>query len=323
MSKPVNSKNTENMGELPENVVREVSRYFVGPEEVLRKIIASILASGHVLLQDNPGIGKTFVAKLLSSTLGINFKRIQFTPDLLPSDITGTKVWRPASGNFELIRGPIFSNLILADEINRAPPKTQAALLESMEETQVTIEGDTIKLQKPFIVIATQNPIEFEGTYPLPEAQMDRFMIRLSFGYPEDDLEVLKRRREWKTNDPTSLAEKILDAEKLVMLQSLTEEVEISPEMSKYISQYTQIRKDPRIMAGPSPRGIISLMRLSQSMAFIDGRNYVIPDDVKSIAVECLAHRIVIKPEHVMDEVDPGSIIKEYMDKIEVPKVYQ
>ncbi len=179
------------------SIVNEISKFFVGDSDPLKKITASIMASGHVLLQDNPGIGKTFVAKLFSNVLGIGFKRIQFTPDLLPSDITGTKIWRASTGNFELVKGPVFSNLILADEINRAPPKTQAALLESMEERQVTIEGETIKLPPPFIVIATQNPIEFEGTYPLPEAQMDRFMIRLSFGYPKDDLEILRRRKLW------------------------------------------------------------------------------------------------------------------------------
>lgn len=308
---------------LPGEVIDEVSKYFVGNRDILKKIVASILGSGHVLLQDNPGIGKTFVAKLMSSVLGLQFRRIQFTPDLLPSDITGTKVWRMATGDFELIKGPIFCNFLLADEINRAPPKTQAALLESMEEVQVTVEGETIKLTKPFIVLATQNPIEFEGTYPLPEAQMDRFMIRLSFGYPEDDLEILKRRKSWGTNDPSERAKKILDPQSVIALQKLSETVEVSEEVTKYISEFRNIRKDPRVMAGPSPRGIISLMRLAQSMAIIEGRNFVIPDDVKSIAVECLAHRIVIKPEQVMDEVDPESIVKEYMEKIEVPKVTQ
>jgi MoxR-like ATPases len=309
--------------QLPGEVIDEVSKFFVGNRDILKKIVASILGSGHVLLQDNPGIGKTFVAKLMSSVLGLQFKRIQFTPDLLPSDITGTKVWRMATGDFELIKGPIFCNLLLADEINRAPPKTQAALLESMEEAQVTIEGQTLKLTKPFIVLATQNPIEFEGTYPLPEAQMDRFMIRLSFGYPDDDLEILRRRKSWGTNDPSERAAKILDPQAIITLQKLSESVEISEEVTVYISEFRKIRNDPRVMAGPSPRAIISLMRLAQSMAMIERRNFVIPDDVKSVAVECLAHRIVIKPEQVMDEVDPESIVREYMEKIEVPKVTQ
>ena len=301
-------------------IVDEIAKYFVGDSEPLRKITASIMASGHVLLQDNPGIGKTFVAKLFSNVLGIGFKRIQFTPDLLPSDITGTKIWRASTGNFELVKGPVFSNLILADEINRAPPKTQAALLESMEEKQVTIEGETIKLPPPFIVIATQNPIEFEGTYPLPEAQMDRFMIRLSFGYPKDDLEILRRRKLWGTNDPSSKAEKLMDAAKVTELQKISEKVTVSDEITGYISQFRQIRDDKRVMAGPSPRGIISLMRLSQAMAMIDGRDYVIPDDVKSVAVECLAHRIILKPEQVMEEVSTEDIVKEYLEKMEVPK---
>ncbi len=317
------SEDEKKLMSLPGQVIDEVSKYFVGNRNVLKKIVASILGSGHVLLQDNPGIGKTFVAKLMASVLGIEFRRIQFTPDLLPSDITGTKVWRVATGEFELIKGPIFCNLLLADEINRAPPKTQAALLESMEESQVTIEGETMKLSKPFIVLATQNPIEFEGTYPLPEAQMDRFMIRLSFGYPDDDLEILRRRRTWGTNDPSGRAGKILDPQSIILLQKMSEEVQISDDVTKYISEFRRIRNDPRVMAGPSPRGIISLMRLAQSMALIEGRNFVIPDDVKNIAVECLGHRIVIKPEQVMDEVDPDTIVKEYMDRIEVPKVTQ
>ncbi|MHB1439791.1 MAG: AAA family ATPase [Cuniculiplasma sp.] len=302
------------------SVVEEISKFFVGDSLLLRKITASILASGHVLLQDNPGIGKTFVAKLFASVLGIGFKRIQFTPDLLPSDITGTKIWRASTSNFELVKGPVFSNLVLADEINRAPPKTQAALLESMEEKQVTIEGETIHLPSPFIVIATQNPIEFEGTYPLPEAQMDRFMIMLSFGYPKDDLEILRRRKLWGTNDPSSTAKKMLDSEKITELQRTSEKITVSDEITHYISEFRNIRDDKRVMAGPSPRGIISLMRLSQAMAMIDGRDFVIPDDVKGVAIECLAHRIILKPEQVMEEVSPESIVKEYMDKIEVPK---
>ena len=301
-------------------IMDEISKYFVGDREILKKILASICASGHILLQDNPGIGKTFVAKLFSSVLGIGFRRIQFTPDLLPSDITGTKIWRTSIGEFELMTGPILTNLLLADEINRAPPKTQAALLESMEEAQATIEGDTMKLPMPFIVIATQNPIEFEGTYPLPEAQMDRFMMRISFGYPEDDIEILKRRTEWKGNDPTNMAKVVVDAQTLLQLRDLAELVFVDDAVMKYISSFSKIRIDKRVLAGPSPRGIISLLRISKAYAMVNGRDYVTPDDVKAVAISCLAHRIVLNPEDVMDEVQPEDIVKSYLEKEPVPK---
>ncbi|MHB1492440.1 MAG: AAA family ATPase [Thermoplasmataceae archaeon] len=299
----------------------EIQKYYVGDREIISKIIASLLASGHVLLEDNPGIGKTFVAKLISTILGIQYKRIQFTPDLLPSDILGTKVYRPAKGEFELVKGPIFCNLLLADEINRAPPKTQSALLEAMEERQVTIEGETIPLPKPFIVIATQNPIEFEGTYPLPEAQMDRFMIRLSFGYPPDDTQILKRRIAWTNDDPSAGAMKIFSPDSLMEVQKLVENsVTVDDKLISYISSFGGIRKDSRVLAGPSPRGLISLMRLARAMALLDSRDFVIPDDVKMLAKECLSHRIVLKPDQVMEDIPSSKIIDDFMKKEPVPK---
>lgn len=299
----------------------EIARYYVGNRENITKIMASVISSGHVLLMDYPGIGKTFIVKLFSRVLGIGSRRIQFTPDLLPSDIIGTKVWRPDTGSFQIVKGPIFSNLILADEINRAPPKTQAALLEAMEEKQVTIEGETVKLAPPFIVLATQNPVELEGTYPLPEAQMDRFMIEITLGYPDDDSEVIGRRIGWKTDDPSAAAETILDADRLIEIQSYIESsVTVSPEIVKYISAFSQCRKDQRVMAGPSPRGLISLMRMSRAIAFLDNRDYVIPDDVKKIAQEVLGHRIVLKPELSLEEISGRDIIREYLGKIQVPK---
>ncbi len=301
-------------------IMDEVSKYFVGDREIIKKILASIYASGHVLLEDNPGIGKTFVAKLFSSVLGISFRRVQFTPDLLPSDISGTKIWKASTGQFALMKGPIFTNLLLADEINRAPPKTQAALLESMEESQATIEGDTMILPQPFIVIATQNPIEFEGTYPLPEAQMDRFMLRVSFGYPEDDLEILKRRTEWKLNDPSGSAKMICDSKSLSSLRELAELVYVDEQVMKYISSFGKIRKDKRVMAGPSPRGIISLMRISKAYAMVNGRDYVIPDDVKAMAISCLEHRIVLNPEDLMDGIKAGNVVSSFLQQQEVPK---
>ena len=304
-----------------ERMMDEIQKYYVGDREIISKIVSSVLASGHVLLEDNPGIGKTFVAKLISRILGISYKRIQFTPDLLPSDILGTKVYRPAKGEFELVKGPIFCNLLLADEINRAPPKTQSALLEAMEEKQVTIEGETIPLPKPFIVIATQNPIEFEGTYPLPEAQMDRFMMRLSFGYPADDSQILKRRISWTNDDPSSRAEEIFSPESLIEIQNLVEKlISVDDKVISYISSFGEIRNDPRVLAGPSPRGLISLLRISRAMALMDGRDFVIPDDVKLLAKECLSHRIVLKPDQVMEDIPASRIIEDFMKREPVPK---
>ncbi|MCL4314571.1 MAG: MoxR family ATPase [Candidatus Thermoplasmatota archaeon] len=299
----------------------EIARYYVGNRDNISKILASIISSGHVLLMDYPGIGKTFIVKLFSRVLGIDSRRIQFTPDLLPSDIIGTKVWRPDSSNFQVVKGPVFSNLILADEINRAPPKTQAALLEAMEEKQVTIEGETVRLSSPFIVLATENPVELEGTYPLPEAQLDRFMIEITLGYPDDDSEVLNRRISWKTDDPSSGAETLLNAERLIEIQKFIEaSVSVSPEIVKYISEFSQCRKDPRVLAGPSPRGLISLMRISRAIAFLENRTYVIPDDVKKIAQEVLGHRIVLRPELSLEDISGKDIIREYLAKIQVPK---
>ena len=301
--------------------VDEIAKYYVGDKAVLTKILSAIIAGGHVLLEDYPGIGKTFVAKLISGVLGLSYKRLQFTPDLLPSDITGTKVWRATKGDFELMQGPIFANLILADEINRAPPKTQAALLEAMEEAQVTIEGETVRLPPPFIVIATQNPIEFEGTYPLPEAQLDRFMVRLSLGYPAQEVELLRRRLEWQTDDPSGQAIQILEGEKLIRIRALLESsVKVSPEVIQYISEFAQVRKDPRVMAGPSPRGLLSLMRMSRSVAMMEQRDFVIPDDVKYVAADTLSHRIVLKPEFTLEELNVSTIVNEYISKIPVPK---
>jgi MoxR-like ATPase len=310
-----------NSNQVITDILNELAKYYVGDRKVLEKILSAILASGHVLLQDDPGTGKTFLAKLLAKVLGLSYHRIQFTPDLLPSDIIGTKVWRQSKSEFEVIKGPIFSNLILADEINRAPPKTQAALLEAMEERQVTIEGETIKLPLPFIVIATQNPIEFEGTYPLPEAQMDRFLVEMSLGHPQSEKEVLKRRIGWQKDDPSRDARTITDNEKILeMQQSLETQVKISEELLDYISAFAECRKDSRVMSGPSTRGLISLLRMSRSYAFVQGRSYVIPDDVKAVYSISLSHRLILKPEYEMENINPSIIIDDVAKKITVPK---
>jgi MoxR-like ATPase len=302
-------------------IIDEVSKFIVAEREFLEKVVSALLAGGHVLLEDVPGTGKTLTAKLLAKALGVSFKRIQFTPDLLPSDILGTKVWRPGKGEFEFVLGPIFCNLVLADEINRAPPKTQSALLEAMEEGQVTIEGETFKLPQPFFVIATQNPIEFEGVFPLPEAQLDRFMMKLSLGYAKDEKVILRRRLEWKTDDPSMYVQTVTSGENLLKIREYIEKnVKVSDEVIEYISRFTEIRRDSRLLAGPSPRGLVSLLRVSRAMAVLDGRDYVIPDDVKKVAVDVLGHRLVVKPEYQIDGVRGEDIVRDYLRKIPVPK---
>ncbi len=311
--------------ELVKRIVREIYSYFVAKPKVIIKILAAALSNSHVLFEDYPGLGKTLLAKIIAKVIGCDFKRVQFTPDLLPADIIGTKVWVPGKGKFKLIRGPIFTNVLLADEINRAPPKTQAALLEAMEERQVTIEGKTYKLDRPFIVLATQNPIELEGTYPLPEALLDRFSIKLSMGYPEtldEEVEILRRRLQWRKDDPTEDIRPVITKYDFIKLQNIVEEyIYVDKCILDYIAQIVRtIRRDERVLAGPSPRGAIALMKLSKAIAFLFGRTYVIPDDVLFIAIDSLAHRIVIKPEY-SEEVSPEDIVRENISKIPVPKV--
>lgn len=299
--------------------VDEICRYYVGDRGVVERIMAALVAGGHVLIEDVPGVGKTLLAKLFSKVLGLSFRRIQFTPDLLPSDIIGTKVWRREKEAFETVKGPIFANILLADEINRAPPKTQAALLEAMQELQVTIEGETYALDRPFLVLATQNPIELEGTYPLPEAQLDRFMLRISLGYP-DDRRLLKERLSWRVDDPTSLARTVLSKEEVLAAMARVEDIEVVDEVLDYIAEFAVIRSDARVLAGPSPRALASLLKAARAYAMIQGRSYVIPDDVKALAPDVLGHRIYLKPEHKLEGLDPRSIVREYLAKIPVPK---
>src|SRR5690242_15144470 len=276
-----------------DEVLAALEKVVVGKRSALHLLLAAILADGHVLIEDVPGLAKTAIARATAQTLGLPFKRVQFTPDLLPADLTGSFIFNQRSLSFEFRRGPIFTQLLLADEVNRAAPKTQSALLEAMQEHQVTVEGETFPLSRPFLVIATQNPIELDGTFPLPEAQLDRFLIRLDLGYPEeaDEQEILRRRRESRT-DAVDLY-KLLDPQALRDMQAALEDVFVEPSIERYIVAVVRAtRGDPRISLGGSPRASLALMKLSRALAALNGRSFVTPDDIKAAAVPVLAHRL-------------------------------
>ena len=307
-----------------EQVLDVVSRYFVGQRRTLEKVMAGALANGHILFEDPPGLGKTLLVKVFSRALGLDSRRIQFTPDMLPADIMGSKIWNPSTRQFELFKGPIFTGVVLADEINRAPPKTQSALLEAMEERQVTIEGQTIPIPPPFFVLATQNPIEQEGTYPLPEAQMDRFLLRLSTGYPGDlnaEKEILRRRIAWQAEDPTNTVPAVCDHKTFRAWQSIVEkDVFVHDSLLDYMATLVRrLREHPKVEVGPSPRGSLALLRVSRALAFVRGRNYVIPDDVVECAVDVLAHRTIIEVEQSLEGVTGADVVAEVVRSVAQP----
>ena len=305
-----------------QRLLAEVSKAIVGKDEVLDFVLLAILCDGHVLIEDFPGLAKTLMAKSFAAALGCTFRRVQFTPDLLPADITGTYVFDKRRGQFELRKGPIFTHILLADEINRAPPKTQAALLEAMQERQTTLEGETYHLESPFIVIATQNPIEFEGTYPLPEAQIDRFLVRIRMGYPEreDEVEVLERRRARKREEVELSA--IANPEEVQALQRAMEEVHVEGDVERYIVELVQrTREHPNVEVGASPRGSLALMTLSRARAALAGRDFVLPDDVKGVAVPGLAHRIILKPDPWIRGVKTETVVEQVLAEVPVPTV--
>lgn len=309
-----------------DQILDAIQSYFVGDRQLLQKVLAASLANGHILFEDNPGLGKTLLVKIFAKTTGCEWSRVQFTPDLMPSDITGTKVWRMNTGDFSLEKGPVFTHILLADEINRSPPKVQSALLECMEERQVTIEGETHHLERPFFVLATQNPIELEGTYPLPEAQLDRFLIKLSTGYvptEEAEAQILKRRSAWGQDDPTDQIQSVTTQNTFREMQDHIEhEIYVDDQIYLYISRIVRAtRESPYVDVGASPRGGLSLFKISRANAAINGRDYVIPDDVKLYAVESLAHRLIMKLEYALeDKITPRSIIEGVLDQIEAPK---
>ncbi len=311
-------------GQLPtltNKVIGEVERAVVGKRPLLEKIMAATLVSGgHLLLEDYPGLAKTLIAKSFSIALGLDFKRIQFTPDLLPGDITGGYIYNRTENRFELRKGPIFTNVILADEINRASPKTQSALLEAMQEYQVTLEGETMKLPEPFIVIATQNPIEYEGTFPLPEAQLDRFIMKLSIGYPSEDEEQEMLRRRYKRRRDEFDLKQVTNAEELLQERESVEKVHIDPDIERYIvALIAETRKRRQINVGASPRGSLALLKLSRARAVMQGRDYVLPDDVKVFARPALHHRLILEPELWMKQGATDEILTTIIQGTPVP----
>jgi MoxR-like ATPase len=301
-------------------ILDELERAVVGKRDALELILLSLLADGHVLIEDLPGVGKTLIARSFAQVCSMEFARVQFTPDLMPADITGGSVYDQRTVSFTFLPGPVFTNILLADEINRAPAKTQAALLEAMEERQVTLEGETRPLAPPFLVFATQNPIEYEGTYPLPEAQLDRFLVRISLGYldPADESELLlaraRRRRERVE------LEAVCDGDTLRELQAMVEEVHLSESVAAYaVSLVRATRDSPQLSLGASPRGSLALMKLARARAALHGRDFVKPDDVKQIAVPALAHRLTLSPELWVQRTDPAEIVGSIVSSVPVP----
>ena len=303
-------------------IVDEVGKVMVGKRPIVERALLCLLTDGHLLFEDFPGLAKTLMVKTLAQASGLEFKRVQFTPDLLPADITGTYIFDRQSSVFSLRPGPVFTNLLLADEINRAPPKTQSALLEAMQERQVTLEGQTHALPKPFIVMATQNPIEYEGTYPLPEAQVDRFMMRTEVGYPTpaEEAEVLRRRRERGKEE--SKVDAVCGNDQILEMQRVVETIHVEPALEEYMVKIvTATRSHPQVEVGASPRGSLALMRLSSARAAMLGRDYVLPDDVKEIAVPALAHRIILAPDPWIRGVRPSAVVNDVLQSTAVPKV--
>jgi MoxR-like ATPase len=305
-------------------IIKEVSKAIIGKQAVLEKILTSFLAGGHVLMEDFPGLAKTLIANSFADTLGMAFKRIQFTPDLLPGDITGGYIFNRADNEFILRKGAVFANIVLADEINRASPRTQSALLEAMQEHQVTLEGETMKLPEPFVVVATQNPIEYEGTFPLPEAQLDRFLIKLAVGYPtlKEEQEILHRRRERK-QDAVNLSQ-VTDANTFQTMRQTIENVYLDPDIERYIVELVaRTRTHRQVAVGASPRGALALLKLSRAYAAMQGRSYVLPDDIKLFVRPALNHRLILQPDLWTSPQAVDHILGEILQSVPVPVVQE
>ncbi len=308
------------VAERSEQMLAELERAIVGKRDALELVLLGVLADGHVLLEDFPGLAKTLMARSFAQVCQMKFSRIQFTPDLMPSDVTGSSIYNQRTSDFEFRPGPIFANLLLGDEINRAPPKTQAALLEAMQERQVTIDGQTYELERPFLVIATQNPIEYEGTYPLPEAQLDRFLLRIGVGYPgrDDEWDLLTRRLD-RATDEIEL-EPVIDRAGLRELQQALESVHVSEPVGYYmVDLVASTRASNRVQVGSSPRGTLALLKLSRARAALHGRDFVTPEDVKAVAVPALAHRLMLRPELWVQRVQPEDVVRESLQTVPTP----
>ncbi|MHB0871477.1 MAG: AAA family ATPase [Chloroflexota bacterium] len=301
------------------DLLENVEKVMVGKRAEVESALIALVCEGHVLIEDVPGVGKTVLAKALARSIGCSFKRLQFTPDLLPSDVTGVSIFNQKTGEFEFRAGPIIAQIVLADEINRATPKTQAALLEAMEERQVTVDGATFRMPRPFLVMATQNPIEYEGTFPLPEAQLDRFLMRIRLGYPDRDREVEILDRQ-QYSHPLDQLGQVVTSEDLLAAQAQVKEVAVSPPLRGYIVDIVSATRDhPDVYLGASPRGSLSLFRTAQARALMAGRDYVLPDDVKALAEPVLAHRLIINPASRIKNVDASLVIREMLDSLPVP----
>ncbi|GIF06513.1 AAA family ATPase [Actinoplanes siamensis] len=308
------------VGRLAGAVLDSVNSVVVGKREALELVLAGILAGGHVLLEDLPGLGKTLTARSFAQALGLDFRRLQFTPDLLPADVTGSFLYDQRKGDFAFRAGPVFTNMLLADEINRTPPKTQSALLEAMQEKQVSVEGVTYRLDPPFHVLATANPIEYEGTYPLPEAQLDRFLLRVSFGYPsaEEEWEVMRRRMSRRQEE--AQLPPVVNAQTLQHMQAALESVAVEDSIGRYIvSLAAATREHSAVLVGSSPRGSLALLLLARARAAMAGRDYVVPEDVKDVAVPALAHRITLRPEMWLRQVNPAFVVQEVLTAVPAP----
>jgi MoxR-like ATPase len=301
-------------------VLDRVGQAVVGKRDRLELVLAAVLAGGHVLLEDLPGLGKTLAARSFAQALGLSFRRVQFTPDLVPADVTGSFVYDQRQGDFEFRPGPLFAGLVLADEVNRTPPKTQSALLEAMQERQVTVEGRTFALPDPFCVLATANPVEYEGTYPLPEAQLDRFLLRVSFGYPppEEEWQVLTRRLARRREEVE--LEPVVDAGSVLAMRRAVEQVAVEESVSRYcVSLAAATRRRPEVQVGASPRGALALLLTARALAVLRGRDYVVPEDVKDVGVAALAHRLTLRPETWMQRVSTDEVARAVLDEVPVP----
>lgn len=307
---------------LCQKIIVQVKKAIVGKDAVLEKVMLAVLADSHILFEDFPGLAKTLLARSFAMSMGCNFSRIQFTPDLLPADITGTNIYNVKTAEFELRKGPVFTNVLLADEINRAPPKTQAALLEAMQERQTTLDGKTHQLDDPFIVMATQNPIEYEGVYPLPEAQLDRFLVRLQLGYPSHQEEVEIMRRRMNRAKEEILLEPAADMDAILDLQRTIEGIHVDNDILGYIADIVQATRTQRqIEVGASPRGSLAIFKLSRARAVVHGRDFVLPDDVKEVVAPALAHRMIMKAESWVKGTNPSQVIDDILRTIPVPRV--